>query len=94
LIYLVFAIGCILATPRPNHGEDEIAAIKELKNKYGNEGQWLYDEAMHLDDPTKKIDGEMFHSTQQLTLMSLYMLLVTRRELAWKYLGKIFKSNL
>lgn len=85
LLYLTFAIGLTMACPTPGTEEDEI--IKRLRNECSDRAEIFYMNARHLGDPERGFEDNGFWSIQALTLMSIYMLAVSKRNAAYAYYG-------
>jgi hypothetical protein len=98
LLYLTFAIGLVMAAPHPGTTEDAI--IQKLRNEVsvGMDGKAhrldragvFYLDAKDLSDPTSGFEDAGFWSIQALTLMSVYMLAVSKRNAAYAYSGNEF----
>jgi hypothetical protein len=86
LLYLVFAIGLVLATPFPGTREDTI--IKRLRSEQFDRAEVFFRSAKFLGDPLSGFEDADFWSVQALSLMSIYMLSVSRRNAAYAYYGK------
>lgn len=86
LLYLVLAIGLILATPVPGSDEDKI--IQKLQTGSADRAELFFKSAKYLGDPTSGFEDADFWSVQALLLMSLYMLAKTKRNAAYAYHGK------
>lgn len=87
LLYLVFAIGLVLATPPAGSEEDEI--IQKLQAGHVDRAELFFRSAKCLGDPTSGFEDADFWSVQALLLMSVYMLANTKRNAAYAYHGKI-----
>lgn len=86
LLYLVFAIGLVLAVPTPNTREDAI--IKQLRGPGLEWAERFYRGAKHLGDPVSGFEDADFWSIQALLLMSVYTLSISKRNAAYAYYGK------
>ena len=86
LLYLTFAIGLVMATPTPSTPEDVI--IQKLRADPVNRAEVFYSDAKNLCDPSAGFEDAGFWSIQALTLMSVYMLAVTKRNAAYAYHGR------
>jgi hypothetical protein len=86
LLYLVFAIGLVLATPY--HGTREDAVIKRLRSEQFDRAEVFFRSAKCLGDPVSGFEDADFWSVQALSLMSVYMLAVSKRNAAYAYYGK------
>lgn len=87
LLYLIFAIGLVMATPIPGTPEDAI--IQKLRNERVDRAEVFYLDAKNLADPSSGFEDAGFWSIQALTLMSLYMLAISKRNAAYAYYGNI-----
>ncbi|CZS93758.1 uncharacterized protein RCO7_09432 [Rhynchosporium graminicola] len=84
LLHLIFAIGLVMASPIPGSFEDSI--IKRLRaNPSVDQAEVFYANAKHLNDPSTGFEDSGFWSIQALTLMTVYMLAVSRRNAAYAY---------
>lgn len=92
LLYLTFAIGLVLATPMP--GSREEAIIQKLRAEDSHRAEIFYLDAKNLADPSAGFEDAGFWSIQALTLMSVYMLAVSKRNAAYAYYGAAFSSFL
>lgn len=86
LLYLTFAIGLVMAAPMSGTREDAI--IQKLRGEQVDRAEVFYSNAKHLGDPAAGFEDAGFWSIQALTLMSVYMLAVSRRNAAYAYYGK------
>jgi hypothetical protein len=86
-----------MATPKPGTPDESI--IQKLLGEVfiGRDGksypvdraELFYLDAKHLTDPSSGFEDAGFWSIQALTLMSVYMLAVSRRNAAYAYAGKL-----
>ncbi|KAH7360451.1 fungal-specific transcription factor domain-containing protein [Rhexocercosporidium sp. MPI-PUGE-AT-0058] len=91
LLHLMFAIGLVMASPVPGSQEDSI--IKKLRaDQSVDRAEMFYANAKHLSDPSTGFEDSGFWSIQALTLMSVYMLAVSRRNAASAYYGMAVRS--
>jgi hypothetical protein len=90
LLYLTFAIGLVMATPSPGSGEEE--AIKRLKSAPFDRAEVFFRSAKCLADPVSGFEDADFWSVQALSLMSVYMLAVSKRNAAYAYYGMAVRS--
>lgn len=86
LLYLVFAIGLVLATPAPGSHDDSV--IKNLQTTTADRAEMFFMNAKCLCDPTSGFEDADFWSVQALLLMSLFKLARTKRNAAYAYHGK------
>jgi hypothetical protein len=86
LLYLTFAIGLVMAAPVPGSPEDAI--IQKLRAEPVDRAEVFYSDAKQLGDPSTGFEDAGFWSIQALTLMSVYMLAVSKRNAAYAYHGK------
>lgn len=89
LLYLVFAIGLVLATPAPGSQDDSV--IKNLQTTTADRAEMFFMNAKCLCDPTSGFEDADFWSVQALLLMSLFKLARTKRNAAYAYHGKILE---
>ncbi|KAK8056563.1 hypothetical protein PG993_001790 [Apiospora rasikravindrae] len=90
-LYLVFAIGLVLARPRP--GSPEETTIEKLRSdKKVNRAEFFFRNAKSLADPVSGFEDADFWSIQALLLMSLYMLSVSKRNASYAYYGMAVRS--
>lgn len=90
LLYLVFAIGLVLATPTPGSDDDEV--INKLQAGPTDRAELFFRSAKCLGDPTSGFEDADFWSVQALLLMSVYMLARTKRNAAYAYHGECLRS--
>jgi short subunit fatty acids transporter len=87
LLYLVFAIGLVLANPAPNTEEARI--IDRMRSDRNTEwAEMFYRSAKLLGDPVSGFEDSDLWSIQALILMSVYMLTISKRNAAYAYYGK------
>lgn len=82
---LVFAIGLSFATPEPGTPEAEI--IDSLRANYPDQSEIFFLNAKSINNPLIGFEDADLWSIQALLLMALYMLLKSRRNLAFAYIG-------
>lgn len=82
---LVFAIGLSFATPEPGTLEAEI--IDSLRANYPDQSEIFFLNAKSINNPIIGFEDADLWSIQALLLMALYMLLKTRRNPAFAYIG-------
>ena len=85
-LYLVFAIGLVLATPEADSQEEAI--INALRAADYDQAECFYRNAKNLADPEFGFEDADFWSVQALLLMAIYMLAVSKRNAAYAYYGK------
>lgn len=85
LLYIVLAIGLLLATPVPGSEEDKI--LQKLQAGHADRAEQFFKSAKRLGDPTSGFEDADFWSVQALLLMSVYMLTKTKRNAAYAYHG-------
>ncbi|KAI0388637.1 hypothetical protein F5Y17DRAFT_190133 [Xylariaceae sp. FL0594] len=88
LMYLVFAVGLVMAAPSPE--SDEAKVIANLRSK--NRAELFFRNAKSLADPVTGFEDADFWSIQALLLISLYMLGVSKRNAAYAYYGMAVRS--
>ncbi|ROW13046.1 hypothetical protein VPNG_05959 [Cytospora leucostoma] len=91
LLYLVFAIGLVLATPVP--GSEETVIIQKVQAGQMDRAEMFFRNAKCLCDPTSGFEDADFWSVQALLLMSVYMLARTKRNAAYAYHGMAVRSG-
>lgn len=101
LLFLVLAIGLVMAAAPPGTPEDAI--IQKLRDEViiGSDGKTqpvdraevFYLDAKQLSDPTSGFEDADFWSVQALTLMSVYMLAVSKRNAAYAYSGELLLTQ-
>ncbi|KAJ8132351.1 hypothetical protein O1611_g1267 [Lasiodiplodia mahajangana] len=90
LLYLVFAIGLVMAAPFP--GSDEAAVIDKLRSERTNRAESFFRSAKSLADPVSGFEDADFWSIQALLLMSIYMLAISKRNAAYAYYGMAVRT--
>lgn len=90
LLNLVFAIGLMLATPRP--GTPDASIIEKLHRDHPDRAEVFYMNAKSLNDPLHGFEDADFWSVQALLLMSYYMLVKSKRNTAFALLGMAVRS--
>ncbi|KAM0802148.1 fungal-specific transcription factor domain-containing protein [Usnea florida] len=87
---LVFAIGLSFATPEPGSQGAEI--INSLRTNYPDQSEVFYMNAKSINNPVVGFEDADLWSVQALLLMALYMLLRTRRNPAYAYIGMAVRT--
>lgn len=88
LMYLVFAIGLVLANPTPSTEEARI--IERLRSDKNNDwAEMFYRSAKLLGDPVSGFEDADLWSVQALVLMAIYTLAISKRNAAYAYYGKL-----
>ena len=82
---LVFAIGLTFATPEPGTLEAEV--LHSMRDKYPDQSEIFYLNAKSFNNPIIGLEDADLWSIQALVLMALYMLLQSRRNPAFAYIG-------
>ncbi|KAF2972863.1 hypothetical protein GQX73_g816 [Xylaria multiplex] len=90
LLYLVFAIGLVMAAPFP--GSDESAVIEKLRSERANRAEMFFLSARSLAHPVSGFEDADFWSIQALLLMALYMLAISKRNASYVYYGMAIRS--
>ncbi|EPE10259.1 fungal specific transcription factor domain-containing protein [Ophiostoma piceae UAMH 11346] len=90
LLFLTFAIGLVMATPDP--GTDEYAIVQRLNNQLFDQAELFFRSAKCLCDPLSGLEDADFWSIQALSLISIYMLAVSKRNAAFAYHGMAVRS--
>lgn len=84
-LFLVLALGLLLATPRPGSPEDEM--IQKQLAAVPDRAELFFRSAKSMCDPGAGFEDADFWSIQALSLMTIYMLVVSKRNTAYAYLG-------
>ena len=89
---LVFAIGLTFATPIPGTRDAEV--IGSLRAKYPDQSEIFLLNAKSISNPVVGFEDADLWSIQALLLMALYMLLKSKRNPAYAYIGipSLFKQ--
>ena len=82
---LVFAIGLSFATPEP--GTLEAKIIDSLRANYPDQSDIFYLNAKSISNPVIGFEDADLWSIQALLLMALFMLLKSKRNPAFAYIG-------
>ena len=82
---LVFAIGLTFVTPEPGTRESDI--INSLRMKYPDQSEIFFLNAKSINNPIIGLEDADLWSIQALLLMALYMLLKSKRNPAFAYIG-------
>ncbi|KAI1212946.1 fungal-specific transcription factor domain-containing protein [Annulohypoxylon truncatum] len=90
ILNLVFAIG--LAIARPINGTDEATIIQKLHAEPTNRAELFYRNAENIYHPVSGFEDADFWSVQALLLMSLYKLVVSKRNASYFYYGMAVRS--
>lgn len=85
ILNLVFAIG--LAIARPMRGTEEAAIIRNLHSEPTSRAELFYRNAEGIFNPVSGFEDADFWSVQALLLMSLYKLVVSKRNASYFYYG-------
>jgi hypothetical protein len=72
----------------PSIGSPEAVIIEKLRNDTIDRAEVFYWNAKNLSDPSTGFEDAGFWSVQALTLMTVYMLAVSKRNAAFAYFGK------
>jgi len=84
-LFLVLALGLLLASPLP--GSREEAVIKKQLQHQPQRAELFFRSAKAMCDADTGFEDADFWSVQALSLMTLYMLAVSKRNTAYAYLG-------
>ncbi|OIW33450.1 hypothetical protein CONLIGDRAFT_178633 [Coniochaeta ligniaria NRRL 30616] len=91
LLYLVFAIGLVLANPTSDTEEAKI--IERMRSDKKNDwAEMFYRSAKLLGDPVSGFEDADLWSVQALVLMSVYTLAISKRNAAYAYYGMAVRS--
>ncbi|EAQ89145.1 hypothetical protein CHGG_05764 [Chaetomium globosum CBS 148.51] len=89
-LYLVLALGLLLAAPAPGSRE-EVVVQKQLAAQ-PDRAELFFRSARSMCDPGAGFEDDDFWSIQSLSLMTIYMLIVSKRNRAYAYLGMAVRS--
>ena len=90
LLFLTFAIGLVMATHDP--GTNEFAIVQRLNSQPFDQAELFFRSAKSLCDPPSVLEDADFWSVQALSLISIYMLAVSKRNAAFVYHGMAVRS--
>lgn len=85
-LFLVLALGLLLAAPAPASREAEV--IQMQRSAQPDRAELFFRSARSMCDPGAGFEDADFWSIQALALMTIYMLIVSKRNTAYAYLGK------
>jgi hypothetical protein len=85
-LYLVLAVGLLLAAPVPSSHEE--AVIQKQLAAQPERAELFFRSARSMCDPWTGFEDADFWSILALALMTIYMLIVSKRNTAYAYLGK------
>lgn len=85
-LHLVLAAGMCLATPQPASPEEAI--LEDVRRNFPNQAEVYYLVATRNRESLRDVDQLDLGNVQSLVLMAFYMLLRTRRSLAYAYIGE------
>ncbi|KAK0734711.1 fungal-specific transcription factor domain-containing protein [Lasiosphaeria miniovina] len=89
-LFLVFALGLLFATPVP--GSPEEAVIEKQLSAGPDRPELFFRSARYMSDREAGFEDADFWSIQTLSLMTVYMLSVSKRNRAYAYLGMAVRS--
>ncbi|KAK4243766.1 fungal-specific transcription factor domain-containing protein [Corynascus novoguineensis] len=89
-LYLVLALGLLLAAPAP--GSRDEAAVQRQLAAQPNRAELFFRSARSMCDPASGFEDADFWSIQSLALMTIYMLIHSKRNRAYAYLGMAVRS--
>ncbi|KAL2128600.1 hypothetical protein VTI74DRAFT_8951 [Chaetomium olivicolor] len=89
-LYLVLALGLLLAAPAP--GSREADVIQMQRSARPDRAELFFRSARSMCDPGAGFEDADFWSIQALALMTIYMLIVSKRNTAYAYLGMAVRS--
>ena len=84
-LFLVLAVGLLLAAPSPGSREEEV--IRRQHDAKLDRAELFFRSAKSMCNPVTGFEDADFWSVQALSLMALYMLAVSKRNTAYAYLG-------
>ena len=87
-MYLTYATGLVLATPKGGDAEERI--VRRLRQLVFDVPENFFRNTTRIVDPLTIQENADFWSVQILCLMTIYMLSISRRNAAYSYLGKLF----
>ncbi|KAK4225560.1 fungal-specific transcription factor domain-containing protein [Podospora fimiseda] len=88
--FLVQALGLLLAAPIP--GTPQAALVERQLSAKPDRAELFFRTARTMCDPGAGFEDADFWSVQALSLMTLYMLIVSKRNTAYAYLGMAVRS--
>lgn len=89
-LFMVLALGLLLAAPVP--GSHEEAVVQKQLSAQPNRAELFFRSARSMSDPSAGFEDADFWSIQALSLMTVYMLILSKRNTAYAYLGWLFLS--
>ncbi|KAK4157989.1 fungal-specific transcription factor domain-containing protein [Chaetomidium leptoderma] len=89
-LYLVLALGLLLAAPAP--GSHEEVVVQKQLTAQPDRAEVFFRSARSMCDPGAGFEDADFWSIQALSLMTIYMLIVSKRNTAYAYLGMAVRS--
>lgn len=84
-LYLVLSVGLLLAAPAP--GSHEEAVVQKQLAAMPDRAELFFRSAKSMCDPGAGFEDADFWSIQALSLMTIYMLILSKRNTAYAYLG-------
>ncbi|KAK3990564.1 activator of stress genes 1 [Cladorrhinum sp. PSN332] len=88
--FLVQALGLLLAAPAP--GTPQAALVERQLAAKPDRAELFFRTARTMCDPGAGFEDADFWSVQALSLMTLYMLIISKRNTAYAYLGMAVRS--
>ena len=85
-LYMVFALGYVLAKPMPSGGPEAVEGI--FPSDSTARAAFLFRKTKSLVDPVCGLEDADFWSIQVLVLMSLYKLSISKHNASYAYCGK------
>ncbi|KAK4186531.1 fungal-specific transcription factor domain-containing protein [Podospora australis] len=89
-LFLVLALGLLLAAPAPGSLQDDV--IQKQLSARPDRAELFFRSARTMCDPGAGFEDADFWSVQALCLMTLYMLIISKRNTAYAYLGMAVRS--
>ncbi|KAL2019666.1 hypothetical protein VTK56DRAFT_9285 [Thermocarpiscus australiensis] len=89
-LFLVLALGLLLAAPTT--GSREEAVVQKQLSAQPDRAELYFRSARSMGDPGAGFEDAGFWSIQALSLMTVYMLIVSKRNTAYAYLGMAVRS--
>lgn len=85
-IYMVFALGCVLAQPIPKGSVEAVEGV--FQSDSTARAEFLFRQTKSLIDPVCGLEDADVWSIQVLVLMSLYTLSISKHNASYAYCGK------
>ncbi|KAK4043233.1 fungal-specific transcription factor domain-containing protein [Parachaetomium inaequale] len=89
-LYLVLALGLLLAAPVPGSHDEDV--VQRQLAAQPDRAELFFRSARSMCDPGAGFEDADFWSIQALSLMTIYMLILSKRNRAYAYLGMAVRS--